>query len=63
MSDAEAVLMAQPLPVEPHPLQACRRSPTTTSSLIESPQVGFSWAMACGTWSASPFRAASGSGP
>jgi len=50
ISDADAVLMAQPLPSN-RMRSSLPLSSTTTSSLMESPQVGFSCAMALGTWS------------
>ena len=50
MREAEAVLMAQPFPSNRTFSPASSLS-TTTSSFMESPQVGFSWAMAWGMWS------------
>ena len=50
VSGADAVLMAHPLPSK-RTRSSLPSPPTTTSSFMESPQVGFSCAMACGMWS------------
>jgi hypothetical protein len=50
MMDAEAMLMAHPFPSKSIS-STIPSSFTRASSLIASPQVGFSWTAVSGTWS------------